>query len=246
MFSYRNFWRGRKYHLDKMTLRELVLIFYQYPAILAYHVLAIGALVAFFAAGGPDWTTPLFVVAGIATFSLSWYLLHRFLLHSTILYRFRWTAPLWKRVHFDHHSDPNDLRVLFGAISTTLPPMVAISVGAWMLTHNQSQTLVFFATLVLMTIWNEFCHCIQHLGITPKNRFLRRIKKLHLIHHFKNETVYYGITNFFWDRFLGTFPGDASSIPPSPTVFNLGYSGDVEQRYPWVGELSSRAPVTNA
>ena len=33
------FWRDRKYHLDKMTMRDLLIVFYQYPAIATYHAL---------------------------------------------------------------------------------------------------------------------------------------------------------------------------------------------------------------
>jgi hypothetical protein len=41
--------------------------------------------------------------------------LHRFALHSKALYRRPWTAGLWCRIHYDHHTNPNDLSVLFGA-----------------------------------------------------------------------------------------------------------------------------------
>ena len=38
-----SFWR-REHHLDKMTLRELVVAYFQYPAIIAYLALSVAAI----------------------------------------------------------------------------------------------------------------------------------------------------------------------------------------------------------
>ena len=80
-------------------------------------------------------------VAAVVVYPLVWYLLHRFVLHGRYLYKLPQTAAVWKRIHFDHHQDPNDLGVLFGALYTTLPTIVIVTVpigwaiggpaGAW-------------------------------------------------------------------------------------------------------------------
>ena len=93
------------------------------------------------------------------------------------------------------------------------------------------------AGLVVTCIY-EFCHCIQHLNYTPKNKFLRKMKRLHLQHHFHDENANYGITSFIPDRIFGTFEQDAIGKPQSPTVFNLGYTGDEVRTYPWVARLT--------
>jgi hypothetical protein len=59
-----------------------------------------------------------------------------------------------------------------------------------------------------------------------------------LAHHFHNEQGNFGITNFFWDRVLGTYYDSPKVYPRSETVFNLGYCGDEVTRYPWVARLS--------
>ena len=87
-------------------------------------------------------------------------------------------------------------------------------------------------------LFYEFCHCVEHLRYTPRSRFLRRIKQLHLLHHFHNEHGNYGITNFFWDRMIGTYYGHAGKVPCSATVFNLGYAEEECARYPWVARIS--------
>jgi sterol desaturase/sphingolipid hydroxylase (fatty acid hydroxylase superfamily) len=64
------------------------------------------------------------------------------------------------------------------------------------------------------------------------------MKKRHLAHHFHSERGNFGITNFIWDRLLGTYYGDPKKFPESPTTFNLGYTGQEAARYPWVADLS--------
>ena len=95
-----------------------------------------------------------------------------------------------------------------------------------------------FFSGVATTLFYEFCHCVQHLNHAPKSRYLQRIKRLHLAHHFHNETGNFGITNFLWDRVFGTYYDKAKQVPRSPTVFNLGYTSAEAERYPWVARLS--------
>jgi sterol desaturase/sphingolipid hydroxylase (fatty acid hydroxylase superfamily) len=84
----------------------------------------------------------------------------------------------------------------------------------------------------------EFCHCIQHLNFQPKSAWLKRIKKLHMAHHFHNENGNYGITSFWVDRLFGTAYDEMSAMPRSPTVHNLGYDAAEAERYPWVAALA--------
>ena len=54
-------------------------------------------------------------------------MLHRWVLHATWLYKSPLTAKVWKRIHYDHHQNPHDLSVLFGALYTTLPAILLIT-----------------------------------------------------------------------------------------------------------------------
>ncbi len=235
-------WSGRKYFLDKMTLRELVWAYVTYPAIQIYALLSVVgiALTAYW--GGEPLALAAAVVATILVYPLVWYLLHRFVLHGRTLYRFPQTAALWKRIHFDHHQDPNDLGVLFGALYTTLPTILLVTLPIGWLIGGPGAAAVAAATGMLTTCFYEFCHCIQHLPFTPKREWLRRIKRYHLAHHFHSEHGNYGITNYFWDRLFGTFYAEPKSFPRSETVFNLGYTGAESARFPWVASLSGIAP----
>lgn len=239
----RTFWHGRKHHLDRMGLGELTAAYLQYPAIQVYTVLlAASTAVALLWGSLPASVrgTRILIAAslGIVVYPLAWYLIHRFVLHGRFLYRSQWTAAMWKRAHFDHHQDPHDLRVLFGALHSTLPTVAGVTLPIGGLIGGVNGAAAAFAAGLATTIFYEYCHCVQHLHYTPRNGFLRRIKRLHLMHHFHNERVNFGITNFLWDRIAGTYHSAAGEIPRSATVFNLGYTGQECIRYPWVAERS--------
>lgn len=233
-------WDGRKHYLDRMTLGDLVRAYAAYPAIRAYALLAVvsaGFTVALWD-GRPLGVGLAMIIAALA-YPLVWYGLHRFVLHGRYLYRSARTARVWKRIHFDHHQDPNDLGVLFGALYTTLPTIAAVTLPIGWLLAGPAGSAAAFGTGMAVTCAYEFCHCIQHLAYAPKSRFLARIKKLHLLHHFHNEQGNYGITSFLWDRIFGSFYGAADARPRSATTFNLGYDEAEVARYPWVRELTA-------
>ena len=237
------FWAREKYNLSRMTMGELVKAYFTHYAVVTYFALAAAAIgIAVWQLPDTGWLTLARVVgAGIAAaivYPLVWYSLHRWVLHSTLLYRRPQTARLWKRIHFDHHQDPHDLGVLFGALYTTLPTIFVIaSPVGWLIAGLPGAAAAFATALILFSLY-EFCHCIQHLPVMPRWRWLRELKKHHLAHHFHSEQGNFGITSFIWDRWLGTLYERPQEVARSPTVHNLGYTGAEREAYPWVAELS--------
>lgn len=229
---------ARSHYLNRMTLRELVAAFFQHYTIKVY--LALAAVAAVVAVIYPTtWLGGGAAAAfAAAVYPLVWYLLHRFVLHGRWMWKSKLLSPTWKRIHFDHHQDPNHLEVLFGALSTTLPPIVLMTIPVGFLLGGLGSAAVGLATGLLTTCFYEFCHCIQHLSYKPKNRLLATMKARHMAHHFHDETGNFGITNFAWDRLFGTFYEREARKAKSPTVFNLGYTDEVAETYPWVAELS--------
>jgi len=240
-----SFWR-REHHLDKMTLRELVFAYVQYPAIIGYVLLAAVAIALFVRSPAPLAPTLIAVAAATFVYPLVWYALHRWVLHSRWMFKVPVLASTWKRIHYDHHQDPNHLEVLFGALHTTVPTIAiaTLPVGyAIGLPWGSGQpavgaALAAFATGLLTTCFYEFCHCIQHLAYKPKSKWLAEMKRRHMAHHFHDENGNYGITSFFWDKLLGTFYDRPERPKKSPTVFNLGYTPEMAEKYPHVARLS--------
>lgn len=232
------FWGNKKYHLEDMTFAELVKAYIQYPAIQVYFALAVMGIVYITLQSAWSLAHALIVLLVAFIYPLIWYLLHRYVLHGGYLYKSRSCAGIWKRIHFDHHNDPNNLKVLFGALHTTLPAVALFTLPIGWSLDGLHGAVIGLSAGVLVTMFYEFCHCIQHLHYTPENAWLQRMKRLHLLHHFRDESGNYGITNFFWDRLFGTFYDKQDKRRKSPSVFNLGYDEKQAVRYPWVAELT--------
>jgi sterol desaturase/sphingolipid hydroxylase (fatty acid hydroxylase superfamily) len=230
--------KNRKHNLDRMTFGDLVYSFFTYYAVVAYIAVGITSFVLAVKWLDNPVRMLLTMLATSLAFPLGWYLVHRNILHGRFLYKSPLTAAMWKRVHFDHHQDPNDLRVLFGALGNTLPLISVVIVPMGWLIGGRAAAAAGLGWAMVNICFYEFCHCIQHLNYTPKLGFLKEIKRLHLSHHYHNEQGNYGITNYLWDRLLTTYYAKAGDVPKSPTVFNLGYTAEEAQKYPWVDRLS--------
>jgi sterol desaturase/sphingolipid hydroxylase (fatty acid hydroxylase superfamily) len=233
------FW-NKSHHLDRMTFRELVVAYFQYPAIIAYLVVSAAAIGVYVWHPASLVQTVASVLVAAMLYPLVWYVLHRWVLHSRWMFKVPVLAATWKRIHYDHHQDPNHLEVLFGALHTTLPTIALASVPFGYAIGGLGGAMAAFATGLLTTCFYEFCHCIQHLAYKPKNKLLVEWKRAHMAHHFHDEDGNFGITSFFWDKLFGTYYDRARGDRPekSPTVFNLGYTPEVAKRYPKVAELS--------
>lgn len=228
----------RSHYLDKMTFGDLVKAYFQHYTIIVYLLLAVASLgvLAFYPIG---WRTALLCwVFAWAAWHTVWFLIHRYIMHGHWMFKLPFLASTWKRIHYDHHIDPNHLEVLFGALGHTLPTvtLAAIPAGYWI--GGVGGAALTFAAALIITCYNEFIHCIQHLSFKPKNKIILRLKTRHLLHHFHHETGNFGIANNFWDYVFGYLyekPGDRAK---SKTVFNLGYTDEVAVVYPAVRDLS--------
>ncbi len=231
------FWK-RSHYLDRMTIRDLIFAYFQHYTIISY--LGLTALCAVIFAFNPAALLPtaLSVLAAIVVYPLVWHLLHQFVLHGQWMYKFKFMSATWKRIHYDHHQDPNHLEVLFGALHTTLPTIAIATLPVGYALGGIGGAAAAFGTGMLVTCYYEFIHCIQHLGFKPKSKWVQHMKQRHMEHHFHDEDGNFGITNYWWDHILGTYYERKDRKERSPTVFNLGYTDDVAQSYPWVKDLS--------
>ncbi len=236
-------WHKQPHLLDKMSFKDLLYAYFSYPSI----QISIGLAGVFLAIGlyihESTGLVLLIIVLSPFVYSLVEYVLHRYVLHGRFLYRSKATAPIWKRVHYDHHIDPSNLAVLFGDLRTTLPPIILIAAPLGYLFHGMAGSAIAVSCGIVLTSLYELCHASQHLPFQPKNPYLRRLKARHLTHHFHNETGNFGITTRFWDLRLNTNYEGTGDRPRSPTVRNLGYVGEETRRYPWVKELSDDVPA---
>ena len=66
---------------------------------------------------------------------------------------------------------------------------------------------------VLGLLWYEWVHYVAHIPFVPKTPFGRWIKKYHLWHHFKNERMWFGVTNPSMD-FVGRTYARVDEVEP--------------------------------
>ena len=123
-------WKTRTHNLGRMDMADLIWAFVTYPTVHAYVLLALISMgvTIYLLPGASLLGLAIAVALAIVVYPMAWYLIHRFMLHGQYLYKSRWTAAVWKRIHFDHHQDPHDLRVLFGALYTTLPTIAIVTI----------------------------------------------------------------------------------------------------------------------
>ena len=231
------FWK-RSHYLDRMTLGQLVAAYFQHYTIVVYLLVAAACVVGWALWPAGLWQTASAIGVALVIYPLVWHLLHQYVLHGQWMYRIKWLSPTWKRIHYDHHQDPNHLEVLFGALYTTLPTIALVTIPVGYAIGGIGGAAWGFGAGLLTTCFYEFCHCIQHLAYKPRSPWLVEMKARHMEHHFHDEDGNFGITNFVWDKLFGTYYQRGERPEKSETVFNLGYTPQAAEKWPWVASMS--------
>ncbi|PEY43853.1 fatty acid hydroxylase [Bacillus cereus] len=156
---------------------------------------------------------------GIVTYAFMEYVTHRFLFHMKPPKNL-FLLKLIKRLHYDHHLYPNDLKLLFLPLWYSLPNAGVLSLIFYSIVHSIELTVPFTMGLTVMLLIYEWKHYIAHVPIKPSTRLGRWLKKTHLLHHFKNENYWYGVSNPFFDMIFGTLK-DEKEVKISSTAKNL-------------------------
>lgn len=219
------------------TKRELLRACYEHYAIKLYMAVSLVGLAALVATGGSVLALPLAIAITVLFYPLVEYVLHRFVLHSRLLYRSPLTADLWRRLHYDHHMKPTNLTVLFAAPVTSVPLLFVLATIPALLIDVQGLFLAMVTTNFLMFTYYEVMHASAHLKLGFKDGWISRHRQSHLRHHFISETENYGIGTQLMDRIAGT---DDAKPRQSPTVRNLGYDDETARVFPWVRESYER------
>jgi fatty acid hydroxylase family protein len=151
-------------------------------ALFAAHVLAFGPL------------SLAAVAIGALVFFGSEYTTHRFMFHAPPQ-RNAFVLGLQHRLHYDHHVTPDELGLLFLPVWFVIP-VASLTFGIfYAITRDPSVSAAMLLGAVLGLFYYEWVHYVAHIPFVPKTRFGRWIKKYHLWHHFKNERMWFGVTN---------------------------------------------------
>ncbi len=156
---------------------------------------------------------------GMIFFSFSEYLTHRFLFHIKSP-KNPFLLNLIKRLHYDHHVDPKNLHLLFLPIWYSLPNFLILCIIFYLSTSMLTRTFAFGGGLISMLLLYEWKHYVAHTSIKPKTKFGKNIKKLHLLHHYKNENYWFGVSSPYVDVLFGTLKQE-KDVELSPTAKDL-------------------------
>jgi dihydroceramide fatty acyl 2-hydroxylase len=144
-------------------------------------------------------------VAGYFFWTLSEYWIHRVIFHfepeDGIGARLHWI------IHGVHHDHPNDPLRLVMPPSVSVPLSSLFCLGFWAVLgtpHWYAFGAGFLAGYLLYDMTHYFLH--HH---KPKSRFGKRLRELHMRHHFQDDTTGFGISAPYWDTVFRTFPSKA-------------------------------------
>lgn len=138
--------------------------------------------------------------AGLFSWTLMEYLLHRFLFHIDEY------LPFMKRFHYIvhgvHHEYPKDVERLF------MPPVpgtliAAALFGFWYLFFGLN-AFAFMAGITNGYLMYSYIHYKVHTR--PSTKLLHRLWVHHAKHHYKFPDKAYGVSSPLWDIVFGTMP----------------------------------------
>ncbi len=152
------------------------------------------------APGLPLTTGALLLAAGIFVWTLTEYLLHRFVFH------YEPTSTVGKYLHFMmhgvHHEYPNDSKRL------VMPPSVSIPLAAlfyvlFLVVVGAPYNLPFFAGFLIgYMLYDEIHYATHHAPL--KNGIWQRLKHHHVLHHYHDPEKGFGVSTPLWDHVFGT------------------------------------------
>ena len=190
-----------------MTLKELWVAYFQYPAIIAYIALSfVSAGVWYALSGERDGDARRGRPDGAR---LSPGLVHAAPLGAALQVDVQ-GAAFWPRPGSGSITTttriPNHLEVLFGALHTTLPTIAIVTHSDRLCDRRRRRRRggVRDRPADDLPLRIRPLHPASRLQ-AANGPFVAEMKKRHMAHHFHDETGNFGITNYFWDRLFGTF-----------------------------------------
>jgi dihydroceramide fatty acyl 2-hydroxylase len=179
--------------LDRMTRVHWTVVPALFvPVIVAFAALGLGRLSALHALG--------WVVVGYVVWTLTEYWLHRVVFHYEpergIGARLHWM------MHGVHHDHPNDPLRLVMPPSASVPLGLVFALAFQLLLPFGAACAVsagFFAGYLAYDMTHYYVH-----HVTPRGPVGRKLRELHMRHHFQDDTAGFGVSAPWWDYVFGT------------------------------------------
>jgi dihydroceramide fatty acyl 2-hydroxylase len=155
---------------------------------------------------GQEGTPPLevsaWIVGGWIFWTLTEYWLHRLVFHfepeDGIGARLHWI------IHGVHHDHPNDPMRLVMPPSVSVPLAVLFLLLFWLVLGSVAAPAFGAGFLAGYLIYDMTHYHVHHH--TPRTRAGKRLRELHMRHHFQDDTRGFGVSAPWWDLVFGTAP----------------------------------------
>jgi dihydroceramide fatty acyl 2-hydroxylase len=170
------------------------------------------AIVVLFTLGARELTTLGtigLVIGGYFFWTLTEYWMHRLVFHfepeEGIGARLHWI------IHGVHHDHPNDPLRLVMPPAASVPLAVLVVGGIWLAAGSVHGPAIAAGFLIGYIIYDEIHYALHHHN--PSTRLGKRLRELHMRHHFQDDEKGFGISAPYWDIVFRTFSdrrGEAS------------------------------------
>ena len=151
--------------------------------------------------GAGGWTV-LWLLGGYLFWTLTEYWLHRIVFHfepeKGIGARLHWI------IHGVHHDHPNDPMRLVMPPSVSIP-LAVLFIWLFSLVIGSPGFLPFGAGFLSGYLFYDMLHYHVHHH-RPRTALGKRMRELHMRHHFQDHETGYGVSAPFWDHVFRTAP----------------------------------------
>jgi dihydroceramide fatty acyl 2-hydroxylase len=147
------------------------------------------------------WDTAALALVGYLLWTLFEYWLHRLVFH------FEPEEGLGARIHWMihgvHHDHPNDPLRLVMPPAASIPLATLVIGGIWLVAGPVHAPALGAGFLIGYLIYDELHYALHHH--TPKSRLGKRLRELHMRHHFQDDEHGFGISAPYWDVVFRTY-----------------------------------------
>lgn len=141
------------------------------------------------------WVFLEFLLAGLLVWTLSEYVLHRFVFH--FVPKAKWALRIHFIFHGVHHDYPRDAKRLVMPPSASIP-MALILYFFFDALLPENMIYAFFTGFIIGYLFYDMVHYALHHA-NFKSRFWKNLKKHHMLHHYSEPTKGYGVSSPLWD-----------------------------------------------
>ncbi len=150
---------------------------------------------------------PLLAAGGYGAWTLTEYWLHR------VVFHYEPTHPLAVRLHWMmhgvHHDHPNDPMRLVMPPSVSVPLALIFALLFWLVLGADAAP-AFMAGFAAGYLAYDMIHYHVHHH-RPRSRAGKKLRELHMRHHFQDDERGFGVSAPWWDKVFGTAPPNRRS-----------------------------------